>query len=605
MRGNLVSPTPIWKTNSSSATNVLSTTSDPVPDMTVDTEGSTYEDSGRSTMNFKSFYESSPDSLFAPLDKRGYSSGNVINDDYDTSTQQGQQRQQQGSTSSVFGGLEDNDSALFLTGNPSVNKTKAVDKGGSKPTRSIEDDNPWMVHNDPMGGGRSFLLRQLKAKFLEVTTPITRFVSRYLAEKGDFDESKLHEFIRIRPLFSIAEQTHDWEGLIHVLYGGGSTRGLPGGSNSPLMPFTQEGVSGGLSKEELANTLLHLVSVEEAHRRAMYDSNREEDVTKQAAELVKILQSKTGLTARMLRHHYDNTVSGKVVFLLHPILREAAQSLLDAINERWRTTMGKSKFTLLEVMNSDSVLTVFIKLMNLSQHSTNMGGVTGILPVTNNALGGAYGTLGDRVTAGSASYQKKTYGNTTVVQSRPSVANMVSTSIEYAQGMWYFAHVEKNRRGGLSLISELDNNRGRESSYSVGAGNDWMMSDADGYQSNSYPRLYYDSSRDIYQTKDNIKKYNMDHSKVLLPTRPIETIKSAIQRMGGNHGNSSARYQSLSSYDSNDYDGYDPHILSYIDRTGKMKYVKREIVQDQRAMQNFYLNGELSEKYIIGVNHSS
>lgn len=375
--------------------------------------------------------------------------------------------------------------------------------------------------------------------------------------------------------------------------------------NNRLAPFSNESFLGGnLDKEELGNALLNLVTTEDAYRKAQL-RNDDADVRRQAEKLLGFLRTKLGHTAEVLRSHYDNMVTGKVIFLLHPMLRASAQSLLDVINERWRNSFGKPKFTLLEVMNSEAPLTTFIKMMIISRNATNITGTTGIMPVSD-TTGGMYGTLGDRISNGSANYQQKTYGKTIQVQTRPSVSNMVVTSNEYNQGLWYFAYLEKNGRGGLSLITELNSmsssrlresygGYGDEDALGGGRNSEYYFIGGGGSRS-----LYYDSANDAYRDRSSIRAYNIDHSKTLRATKPIETLKSAMERLpvggyggilmrgGGNRVILHNQY-----YQDGDYDGYDPNIISYRDKTGKLKFVKRKILYDGSAIENFYNTGEV------------
>lgn len=58
--------------------------------------------------------------------------------------------------------------------------------------------NGWMLTNDPFGGGSSYLLRLLKSKFIDMSKPVVKFASAYLAAVGQINEAELHELIKVR-----------------------------------------------------------------------------------------------------------------------------------------------------------------------------------------------------------------------------------------------------------------------------------------------------------------------------------------------------------------------------------------------------------------------
>lgn len=63
--------------------------------------------------------------------------------------------------------------------------------------------NGWMLTKDPFGGGSSYLLRKLKAKYIDMAKPVVKFASAYLASLGQMDENELHSLIKVRRISEI------------------------------------------------------------------------------------------------------------------------------------------------------------------------------------------------------------------------------------------------------------------------------------------------------------------------------------------------------------------------------------------------------------------
>ena len=93
------------------------------------------------------------------------------------------------------------------------------DYGGGL-TAQYDASNGWMLTKDPFGGGSSFLLRTLKSKYIDMSKPVTKFASAYLAALGQLDESELHTLIKVRRISDIDVdlQRNDFEDLINEIY---------------------------------------------------------------------------------------------------------------------------------------------------------------------------------------------------------------------------------------------------------------------------------------------------------------------------------------------------------------------------------------------------
>ena len=540
------------------------------------------------TMRFKGFFGNLDDvdenaTIFAPRDMKGYSKTNINHgatrdgiegisdiDDLD----------EYGDTGEKGGSRELNEE--FDTRDIALTKNKNSKPRGPGVVRRSNNSSGWFQTADPFGGGRSYLLRELKEKFIHLTTPLTRFVTRYLALTGKGNEYSLHDLIKVRRVFDKAQPNNDWEGLVASLYGNGVDD------------------DDGLDPTELSNAILHLVkeNVKMASNRTrtnrtppVHSDNyqplssivEETTVDTTMDEVESLLRANINIkyqTAAMLKKSYENMISGKVVFLLDPILRETAQSVLDTINENFRGSHRKPNFHLLEIMKSNAVMTVFIRLMMMTQYNTTMLGTTPVSRVSPRTMYGSSWSDDDH-----GSNKRRSGGGggkMTVFQNRPSVANMVAGSLEYTQGMEYFRHVEKARDGGGGLIYR--------NAMFLGKGNQMNGS------VNDMNRRTDRQSTFIYNKKEGVyEKYkSTDHaessssfSSYNRSSKPIETIQSAIEKM---------------KHDGQYFDpNFDDNVVSYIDKFGKMKLINRNMLNNSQALTSFYLTGS-SGAYEVSFN---
>jgi hypothetical protein len=433
---------------------------------------------------------------------------------------------------------------------PPGKKAKGRASGGE--TGAYEEP-AWMKTADPFGGGRSYLLRELKAKFLQITSPLTAFVECYLAETGSGDESSLHDLIKVRRVFDRAEENEDWEGLLKVLYG-------------------QRGQNGSdLDTTGLADAITQMVKedVKELERRRGGGDDEDEDEDegdkKRAKELMDRNKDAFRRTAKTLKNGYRDMVSGKVVFLLDPILRASAQSLLNMINEKHRGTYHKPNFTLLEVMKSAAVMTTFVQLMIAKKQKVDMLG-RGPAPrsrydVAEERRRGIGGTRGSYIS----------------VYPGPTIGNMVAGSLQYEALMGYFANVERaeDGSGGLAWFSDEDIRR-KSAAYgsSSGTTNDPFVYDP---VKRAYVRVWKETS------DADSARYPVD---ALLP---IQTIREAVfERSLGRTDSGKAAAATNS------------RVVSYVTRGGKKELVSREILNDAEAMEIFYKRGAVG-KYGVEV----
>ncbi len=308
--------------------------------------------------------------------------------------------------------------------------------------------------------GKDFLKNLIEEKFLALTTPLKKFVTRYLFLTGETTSEKMGAYIKVRKVFARDVPIRDWDDLVRAVYqpeefGGDAFLGEEG-----------------FSTEELADAIFDMVTKDRQIVKRWYasrvsalrerlDREREgepetPDQLQIAAVVERLKQNETlkGRTARrLLEEGYNRMVEGKVVFLLDDVLRESAQATLDAINAQG-CRKGREAFTLIEVMRSDDPLTQFLQFMILkTQTLRNYQTV----PMSPFAGGGIYSTLADRVSAGSAAYQKSNYGGKTInVFSRPTVANLVAASAEQrAANNYFYWVVREEREGGSALVFDV------------------------------------------------------------------------------------------------------------------------------------------------------
>lgn len=607
-------PRTILTNNDSAYTNFIPRVEPPEEDGDLSDEdpiSPTNRDRTNETMRYRVYY-GIPDSqqqVFAPLDARGFSSTNM--------SFLGDPSEEDGGLWSGGGGGGGNIKSTTSKGNPTspgsmyvpstfdetildtrtvMAQNKGSRDGGKKVGGSKEGAGGvgTIGDIDAFGGGRSFLLRELKAKFIELSTPLTRFVTRYCALSGVTSSDKaLHQYIQVRSLFTRAEENNDWEGLIKGLYG--KDTGAYDGN------FSSEGGSG-LDTSELADAILQMIADEEAAIKRINSGKATDVAREEANRIIRANETIKSRTAAMLRQSYNNMATGKVVFLLDPILRESAQSLLDVINENYRGTYSKPNFTLLEVMRSSAVMTTFIKLMLITKQTSNM---LGVVPITPNPYSGIYGTLADRITSGAENSGRlftsgTGYNSLTVVQSRPTVANMVAGSMEYNAGLRYFANVDYARDGSGGLIF-VDPSKKKKYEQDE--------EEQEGSYHRSSQEIYFDSYSGVYKKRriDSKGHYTIQKSeshdnwtppfdkdeaeggrvyRSHLPSKPIETLQDALSR--------NAMYSEQSHISQR----YNPQVLSYRDKEGRLKLVSKKILSDIRAITNFYNTGKVGQYHV-------
>lgn len=325
--------------------------------------------------------------------------------------------------------------------------------------------NSWQYEKDPDGSGKSWLLRKLKAKFLETSSPVVDFVAAYLGATGKdpSDESALYGYIKV---LSKVEKTNeaepgDYEALINHLYSHDAqmANGLMAWLSLHLKEKKNVYRKLAQSKRSLREkrnnydndpTAENEATLESAKRtlvetikeRNSFEEDYEDTSTKNSSAYGGINKERyKALVKRMLRDH-EYVVEGRVVFTLNVIFRNQAQMVLDEINANCHGTETHRYFTLLEVMKSEVVRSKFIRMMILTAQGANVGGVS---PITMNGRPGM---------AGNAS----SYGGgdrTLVVQTRPTKANLVAGSLEYWEGMNLFSRVKKSKARGGSLVWDI------------------------------------------------------------------------------------------------------------------------------------------------------
>jgi hypothetical protein len=431
-------------------------------------------------------------------------------------------------------------------------------RGGRGPTgRSRNKKSTWSATPDPFGSGRSALLAELKAKFVQLTTPLTKFVWRYVEQAepdggADSAEESVYRYIQVRRAFDVAHDNDDWDGLVEALYGRGS--GL-------------RGTSSNFDPTELADTLLHMVSEEKkALSTARGGDAKEEESRARALDELKRIAARNPLaakTAQQLIDTYNTVVSGKVVFLLHPVLLARAQGALDTINERWRTGAGKSAFTLLEMMNSGSVLNEFIAYMITKKQAMKTFGTN----VMRSPFSGFYGGAGS---------------STTIVQTRASLFNHTAASEQYHATLIYFANVDKanDGSGGLKWFSPAEA-RVREG-----------RTMAERRRSSGFLYDPYTQSYVRFPFGGDDRSYVPEEA-----TRPVETLQDAMEAISADPSRRTFVYEGK-------HASVNPSVLSYRDFEGKLKLADRRLLLDVKALSRFYETGSpgvYAAKNVIGT----
>lgn len=347
------------------------------------------------------------------------------------------------------------------SGNKKGKESAGIDQSGLFNTRDEISDvdyrraNQWMYEKDPFGSGKSFLLRELKRKFLEMTSPIVDFVSIYLAMTGHTSENAIYDKIKILSEVERANplEPSDFDALVNHLYSEDSD--IASALIGHLVTYTA------IKKEKEAMRRQYNV-----YQSADAGSTEAKEAKETILELRKDIAAKEEVLdeddnfkeiARKLKSKYEYVANGKIVFVLNNIFRNEAQMVLDEINGFCHGKKTNRYFTLLEIMNSSFVRAKFIRMMIITKTSINVGGVT---PITMNNLGSqgggvGGGTIADRMNNGS--YRGNGDMNKTIViQSRPTQANLVVGSIEYMEGLNIFKTVIKSRDGSNSLVSNTN-----------------------------------------------------------------------------------------------------------------------------------------------------
>lgn len=342
---------------------------------------------------------------------------------------------------------------------------KNTQGGGGGPSFNSQDTvtddvwrsvNQWQYEKDPYGSGKSYLLRELKRKFLEMTSPIVDFVSTYLAMTGHQSENGIYDKIKMISQVEKANpmQEGDFDDLVRHLYTEDSdiATALIGHLASYIaLQKEKQKLAGAVKKyKESANAATEV-------RRSAKKALR--DLRQKISELDMILAEDDNYKdiARKLRTKYEYVASGNIVFVLNNVFRNEAQMVLDEINGFLHGRYTNRYFTLLEIMNSSYVRAKFIRMMIITKTSINVGGVTPITMLASNGSLAGGNTVADRMNSGT--YRGNLDLNKTiVVQSRPTQANLVAGSLEYLNGLNLFRRVKKKNDGSNSLIIDSEGN---------------------------------------------------------------------------------------------------------------------------------------------------
>jgi hypothetical protein len=479
-------------------------------------------------------------------------------------------------------------------------------RGGAED--DAEDDYDWMRREDPLGGGRSFLLRELKLKFLQLSTPLTGFVARYLSEKGEVTSQQgiLQNFISVSRVFDSARETSDWDGLIKTLYGRGGRERDPE-----------------LDMASLADTVIKMIRKDREYKERLAKGDETASIAKAILERELNAYART---ADMLRTNYRNTIEGKVVFLLDQVFREKAQAVLDTINETYRIPTGKTQFTLLDVMRSAAVKTNFIKLMIMNEQASSMMGTSPMRAPTYGS--GLYGTLADRASSGSAAYQRGLYGggsrdnSYTIIQSRPSVGNMVAASLQYHELLTYFERVELTPPGTFPRLAYVYPSWGNSGGAFSGA----PLGRTDGIEAygelerfalsrtSRSSRSDCNRERERYERRYAYRLTASDPGSYLVPGDPpdaLASVRSGVRSdespglpLGTLEG-ALAELSKLSRVKSEErrlqlshdvrngtYERVDPYVLAYAGPNGTTRYAYRTILYDPEALAKLSVTGD-------------
>lgn len=399
-----------------------------------------------------------------------------------------------------------------------TNVLKNVGALDSKSTQNFKEGN----------ATRAILANQIKRDFINLTSPITKFIARYLYYTERSSE-EIPRFLLISSTYDIITKTTNWESILNALYNSAD-------------------FASGVDAAELGDAVMHMISLNKKFKNLTIQDELSGKRTLILEEIQQIANTYGRSVSNFIKSHQEMS-SGKISVYLDPVLREGAQSVISQINDACR--YKKDKITLLEIMESDEVLTKFLKLMALDKSANGLFGFKNVFP---NSLSGTYGTLADRISSGALNYQAKNYGGgmsrdraLTVVQSRPSEANMVALSREQQELFFYFSKVVKTGRNGKTFLI-----------YSE-TPNEWF------YESSPFKSNGFDAQMRSTKTKKGSKK--------------IQSISEAIE----------ARIL-MQSPDPN-VNGF---LISYQDKNGKTKYLDRKILNDSSAFDRFRFDGTTS-----------
>jgi hypothetical protein len=521
--------------------------------------------SDRETMGYTAYYGDPNASVFAPLDARGYEKGNLTTSTTASSGDpsgglMGEVRKKRGRDE--IGASFDED------GGDDRDNGKGKDKRKfNKRRRGHDDDGDgggegnggWRAAGDPFGSGRSIMLAELKDAYFALITPLTRLAERYLNATGAniTDEERLmNHYIQVRSVFNSAVENQDWEGLVNALYGPGK------------YPTT------GFDPSDLADALVHLVSQgKKASKPRGYGYGGEEETEAELSRLSAIEELKRmsdrnpvlTKTALYLSKAYNTMASGKVVFMLNPLLRTKAETVLEIINEKYRGGAGRPPFTLMEMMRSEGPLTQFVDFIVMKDKVPEMVGMTG--PTHPGGSSSSYGGGGGLIPRRQRVYQPG--GNYTYVQNYvrgPTVANHNAASSQYHALLGYFATVEKANDGSGSLISVNPAARAERERRSRA--------------SEEYERSFlYDPLLQAYV------KVDLDAFRVPRElSKPIESLDKALDVIHDYPDRRIDVYQGK-------HADVNPRVLSYVNKEGDLKLAHRTILLDPGALKGLYERG--------------
>lgn len=392
--------------------------------------------------------------------------------------------------------------------------------GRSKGGRPGGDHRSWLAQRDPNYGGKSWLLKKLKAKFMQYQVPIVKFVHRYLGfvMGPDATEDMAEMFIkvipnanRIRPskpedFKAILDEMHDVDpklvgSMVAFLMRKIESDNKVDRAERALML----GISG--KEDGKRNRMIQAkqTMMEALRENALINDEHFSELDALGASggygYEGVLNETHKRLAIKLWDKYKYLEHGTVGLFLDGVLRGQAENVLADINGKCHGGRQEDYFTLAEIMNSDVVLTKFIFAMVLYQQS-NPGSIK---PLFSSLANRGYGTVADRINSGLYS-GKGGGGRLNIIQSRATLFNIMSGSFEYAQCIELFRRVKRETggvRGGSVLVWDIPGN-------SLTSGNDssWP-SIPDGLLSSGRKRtrptieyeIYWDSANKSYERR--------------------------------------------------------------------------------------------------------